>query len=158
MTEALQGVTAGPPAPQRYQQQQSKDKGGWQRRSGCGKGGGYGNYSAPTPAPAPTPYGQAWAKKSIACWECGGPHLERNCPHVVTPNAANPTTRRGAFAVSNCLTGTGEATLDETAARFRTIEAAHGFVNAVNEPQEQIIVAATSYHCPGMRSGLGSTL
>ena len=65
-SEALQDVTAGPPAPQRYQQQQSKGKEGWQRRSGYGNGGGYSNYSAPTPAPAPAPYGQAWAKKQIA--------------------------------------------------------------------------------------------
>ena len=55
MKEVLQGAAAGPPAPQRYQQQHSKGKGGWQRRSGYGKGGGYGNYSAPAPAPAPAP-------------------------------------------------------------------------------------------------------
>ena len=140
-------VSAGPPAPQRYQPQQSKGKGGWQRRSGYGKGGGYGNFSASAPAPAPAPYGQAWAKKPIACWGYGGPHLERNCPHVVKPDATNPTTRRGAFAVSNCLAGHGEATPDdhETAARFGMIEAAHAFVNAVNESQEQIVVAAMSY-------------
>ena len=47
--------------------------------------------------------------------------------------------------MSNCLAGTGEATPDETAARFGTIEAARDFVNAVNESQEQIIVAAMSY-------------
>ena len=143
MKEVLQGATAGPAAPQRYQQ--SKGKGGWQRRSNFGKGGGYGNSSAPAPAPAPAPYGQSWAKKPVACWGCGGPHFERNCPHVVKPDAANPATRRGAFAVSNCLAGTGEATPDETAARFGTMEAAHDFVNAVNESQEQIIVAAMSY-------------
>jgi hypothetical protein len=143
MKEVLQGATAGQPAPQRYQQQQSKGKGGWQRRSANGKGGGYDNYS--TPAPAPAPYGQAWAKKPVACWGCGGPHFERNCPHVLKPDAANPTTRRRAFAVSNCLAGTGEVTPDETPARFGTIKAAHDFVNAVNESQEQIIVAAMSY-------------
>ena len=47
--------------------------------------------------------------------------------------------------MSNCLAGTGDATPDETAARFGRIEAAHAFVNAVNESQEQIIVAAVSY-------------
>ena len=143
MKEVLQGITAGPPAPQRYQQQQSKGNGGWQRRSANGKGGGYDNYSAPAPTPAP--YGQAWAKKPVACWGCGGPHFERNCQHVLKPDATNLTTRRGAFAVSNCLAGTGEATPDETVARFGTIEAARDFVNAVNESQEQIIVAAMSY-------------
>ena len=142
MKEVLHGATAGPP----LYQQQSKGKRGWQRRYGKGKGS-YGNFSAaaPAPAPAPAPYGQAWTKKPVACWECGGPHFERNCPHVVKPDAANPVTRRGAFAVSNCLTGTGEATPDETAARFGTMEAAHDFVNAVNASQEQIIVAAMSY-------------
>ena len=71
------------------------------------------------------PYGQTWAKGPLACWGCGGPHMERNCPHVVNPDVANLTTRRGAFAVSNCLAGHGEATPDETATRFGTIEAAH---------------------------------
>ena len=48
MKEVLQGATAGP---QPYQQQ-SKGKGGWQRRYGKGKGS-YGNFSAAAPAPAP---------------------------------------------------------------------------------------------------------
>ena len=47
--------------------------------------------------------------------------------------------------MSNCLAGYGECTPDETAARFGSIEAAHAFVNAVNQSQEQIIVAAMSY-------------
>ena len=71
--------------------------------------------------------------------------MERNYPHVVKADASNPVTRRGAFAVSNCLAGYGESTPYETAARFGAIEAAHAFVNAVNESQEQIIVAAMSY-------------
>ena len=57
-------------APQRYQQQQSKGKVGWQRRYGKSKGGGYGNSSAPAPTPAPAPHGQPWAKKPLACWRC----------------------------------------------------------------------------------------
>ena len=49
MKEVLQSATAGPPAQQRYQQQQSRGKRGWQRRSGYGKGGGYSSSSAPAP-------------------------------------------------------------------------------------------------------------
>ena len=64
MKEVLQGATAGPQ--HRYQQQQSKGKGGWQRRSAMARDG-YGNSSAAAPAPAP--YGQTWAKKP---WPVGG--------------------------------------------------------------------------------------
>ena len=69
--------------------------------------------------------------------------MERNCPHVVKPDSSSPETRKGAFAVSSCLAGYGECTPDEIAARFGSIEAAHA--NAVNQVQEQIIVAAMSY-------------
>ena len=71
--------------------------------------------------------------------------MERNCPHVVKADASNPVTRRGTFAVSNCLTVCGEYTPDETAARFGTIDAAQAFINAVNQSQEEIIIAATAY-------------
>ena len=71
--------------------------------------------------------------------------MERNCPHVVKADASNLVTRRGAFAVSNCLAGCGEYTPDETAALFGTMEAAQAFINAVSQSQEEIIIAATSY-------------
>ena len=50
--------------------------------------------------------------------------------------------------MSSCLTSYGECTPDKTAARFGSIETDHAFVafvDAVNEAQEQIIVATMSY-------------
>ena len=47
--------------------------------------------------------------------------------------------------MSSRLVGYGECTPDETAARFGSIEAAHAFVDAVNQAQGQIIVATMSY-------------
>ena len=64
---------------------------------------------------------------------------------MVKADASNPVTRRGAFAVSNCLAGCGEYSPDETAARFGTMEVAQAFINAVNQSQEEINIAATSY-------------
>ena len=71
--------------------------------------------------------------------------MERHCSHVVKADTSNPVTRRGAFAVSNCLARCGEYTPDETAARFGTMEAAQAFINAVSQSREEIIIAATSY-------------
>ena len=75
--------------------------------------------------------------------------MERNCPAVAAADAANPATRRGAFAVSNNLAGCGEQTPDETAERFGSIEAAYTFIASVNRSQEEIfanpaVVAATA--------------
>ena len=85
--------------------------------------------------------------------------MERNCPHVVKPDASNPETRRGAFAVSSCLAGYGECTPDEAATRFGSIGAAHAFVDAVNQAQEQIVVPAMSYgtdHVPAEPAHIAS--
>ena len=74
--------------------------------------------------------------------------MERNCPAVAQPDAANPATRKGAFAVSSNLAGCGEQTPDETAQRFGSIEGAYTFVAAVNRSQEELlsdpaVIAAT---------------
>ena len=90
--------------------------------------------------------GQSWAngRKPLACWGCGGPHFERNCPNKGTFDATSAHTRHDANVCSLCLSGGdfGEATLEEVEEKFGGLEEARGFVEAVRAQSEVIMIAA----------------
>ena len=100
-------------------------------------------WQSTVPAPAA---GQSWAsgRKPLACWGCGGPHMERNCPNKGTVDATRADTRHGAHVCSLALSGddSGEATLEEVEEKFGGLEEVRGFVNAVRAQSEAIMTAA----------------
>ena len=114
-------------SPQQQQQQQAPQS-GWQ-----------------STVPAPVA-GQSWAngREPVACWGCGGPHLERNCPNKGAGNATSAHTRHGANVCSLCLSrdDSGEATLEEVEEKFGGLEEVRSFVNAVRAQSEVIMTAA----------------
>ena len=77
MVTAAAAAAAAAWSPQQQPQQQPQaPQSGWQ-----------------STVPAPVA-GQSWAsgRKPLACWGCGGPHMERNCPNKGTVDAKAATT------------------------------------------------------------------
>ena len=116
-----------------WQQQRQAPQAGWQA-------------TVPAPQRQGAAAGQSWAsgRKPLACWGCGGPHMERNCPNKGTVDATIAHTRHGANVCSLALSGddSGEATLEEVEEKFGGIEEVRGFVNAVRAQSEAIMTAA----------------
>ena len=116
-----------------WQQQQQAPQSSWQA-------------TVPVPQRQGAAAGQSWAsgRKPLACWGCGGPHLERNCPNKGIVDATSAHTRHGAHVCSLCLSGddSGEATLEEVEEKFGGVEEVRGFVNAVRAQSEVIMTAA----------------
>lgn len=118
---------------QQPQWQQQAPQAGWQA-------------TVPAPQRQGTAAGQSWTsgRKPLACWGCGGPHMERNCPNKGTVDATRADTRHGANVCSLALSGddSGEATLEEVEEKFGGLEEVRGFVNAVRAQSEAIMTAA----------------
>ena len=116
-----------------WQQQRQAPQAGWQA-------------TVPAPQRQGAAAGQSWAsgRKPLACWGCGGPHMERNCPNKGTVDATRADTRHGANVCSLALSGddSGEATLEEVEEKFGSLEEVRGFVNAVRAQSEEIMTAA----------------
>ena len=105
----------------------------------------WGNDRPVNGAPPQGPAGQ-WgrARKPIECWNCGGPHMARNCPNgLQNPDASRAEVRRGANAVNLALTGAGELSSDELVEDFGSLEVARQWVAAVYDATE-VWVAALS--------------
>ena len=76
---------------QQQQQQQWSQQPQWQQQQQAPQAG----WQATVPAPQRqgAAAGQSWAsgRKPLACWGCGGPHMERNCPSKGTVDATRAT-------------------------------------------------------------------
>ena len=70
--------------------------------------------------------------------------MERNCPNKGKVDATSAATRQNAHVCSLALAGddSGETTLEELEERFGGLDEVRGFVNAVREQSEQIMVGA----------------
>ena len=135
-----------PRFPQQQQQQQWQQQPQWQQQQ---QQAPQSTWQSTVPAPqrqGAAAAGQSWAsgRKPLACWGCGGPHMERNCPNKGMVDASIAATRYGADVCNLALSGddSGDATLEEVEARFGSLEEVRGFVNAVRIQSEEILVGA----------------